>query len=268
MTQRIITGIILILLVILGVLLTPPPVFIILSLIVLISLGGWEWAHLVSYQEIEQGIFTSALVFVALAAYYFIEYKWLIITLGILAWVIILLLLASYKKGSSRYKENKWILRQLAYLVLIPAWLSLVTLHQEDPELVLYLIFLIAIADSGAYFTGKAFGKHKLAPELSPGKTKEGAFGGLLLATLWAICGAIYFELASSFWPYFIILSMLVAALSVTGDLFESLIKREAGEKDSGTILPGHGGILDRVDGLLAALPLFTLGIYLASTKL
>ncbi|HIP95232.1 MAG TPA: phosphatidate cytidylyltransferase, partial [Leucothrix sp.] len=133
---------------------------------------------------------------------------------------------------------------------------------QFYPLLVLYLVFLIAIADSGAYFSGKAFGKTKLAPELSPGKTREGMFGGLAGATIWSILGAAYFGLPTAGWLFFILLSMAVALFSVAGDLFESLIKREAGQKDSGSILPGHGGILDRIDGLLAALPLFTLGVF------
>jgi phosphatidate cytidylyltransferase len=120
----------------------------------------------------------------------------------------------------------------------------------------------VAITDSGAYFTGKAFGRNKLAPELSPGKTREGMFGGVAGAVVWSILGAWFFDLPATDWLYFILLSLVVAFMSVSGDLFESLIKREAGMKDSGDILPGHGGILDRVDGLIATLPIFTLGIF------
>lgn len=154
------------------------------------------------------------------------------------------------------------MLRLAAFLVLVPAWIALITLHQHHPLLVLYLIFLVAITDSGAYFTGKALGKSKLAPELSPGKTREGMFGGVAGAVVWSILGAWFFDLPANEWLYFILLSLVVAFISVSGDLFESLIKREAGQKDSGNILPGHGGILDRVDGLIATLPLFTLGIF------
>jgi len=143
----------------------------------------------------------------------------------------------------------------------------LITLHQHHPLLVLYLIFLVAITDSGAYFTGKAFGKNKLAPELSPGKTREGMFGGVVGAVVWSVLSAWFFGLSSTDFFYFILLSLAVAFMSVAGDLFESLIKREAGQKDSGNILPGHGGILDRVDGLIATLPLFTLGIFWGAVR-
>ena len=102
-----------------------------------------------------------------------------------------------------------------------------------------------------------------LAPELSPGKTKEGFKGGLFGAGLWALLASFYFDLSFNNAIVFILLSLLVATISVAGDLYESLLKREAGEKDSGTLLPGHGGILDRIDGLLAALPVFTLGLLL-----
>jgi phosphatidate cytidylyltransferase len=149
-----------------------------------------------------------------------------------------------------------------AFFVLVPAWVAIITLHQHHPQLVLYLILLVASADTGAYFAGKAFGKNKLAPELSPGKTKEGMLGGLMGALVLSVFVAWYFALPAQDWFYFIALSVAVALISVAGDLFESLIKREAGQKDSGNILPGHGGILDRIDGLLAALPLFTLGIF------
>jgi phosphatidate cytidylyltransferase len=165
------------------------------------------------------------------------------------------------------YKRNQgvahqtWLLPLSAFLVLIPAWLALLELHSKTPALVLYLIFLVAIADSGAYFAGKVMGITKLAPELSPGKTKEGFKGGLFGAGFWALLASFYFGLSLGDALVFILLSLLVAAISVGGDLYESLLKREAGEKDSGTLLPGHGGILDRIDGLLAALPVFTLGL-------
>ena len=181
--------------------------------------------------------------------------------IGVIWWASVLILLAIYEQGTTLYKENKWLLRVAAFFVLISAWVALITLHQQHQSLVIYLIALVAMADTGAYFSGKAFGKNKLAPELSPGKTREGMFGGLLGATILSIFGAWYFALPLQDWTYFIFLSMAVAIMSVAGDLFESLMKREVGQKDSGNILPGHGGMLDRVDGLLAALPIFTMGI-------
>ncbi len=260
--QRLVTGVILVGGVIVGVLLLPNLWFSVAALIVFISLAGWEWGRLVGFAEFDRGLYVAGLLLVAVIAYWWGDVRWGVIVLGVLAWIGALLLLALYERGSGFYQQQPWILRVAAFLILIPAWFALITLHQYYPWLVLYLIFLVAIADSGAYFSGKAFGKNKLAPQLSPGKTREGALGGLLGVALWSILGSLFFGLSASDAFYFIMLSILVGVMSISGDLFESLVKREAGMKDSGNILPGHGGILDRIDGLLASLPLFVLGVF------
>jgi phosphatidate cytidylyltransferase len=261
--QRVVTGVILIIAVLLGVTLLPNSVFSIDVLIAFGSLGGWEWARMVGFEEDKsRGLFVLSLLVFCLIPIVWHDTRWFFIVAGVVFWAIALVLLATYEQGIALYKENKWILRLAAFFVLIPAWSALVTLHAHQPALVLYLIFLVAITDSGAYFSGKRVGKTKLAPELSPGKTREGVYGGVTGAFIWSILGAIYLGVSGADWFYFIFLSVAVAFLSVAGDLFESLIKREAGQKDSGNILPGHGGILDRVDGLIATLPLFTLGIF------
>ncbi|HIP81530.1 MAG TPA: phosphatidate cytidylyltransferase [Leucothrix mucor] len=267
--QRIVTGVILIIAVLFGVLSLSPSWFAVITLIVFVSLGGWEWGRLVDFDDFSRGVFVAGLLAVAFIAYWWVDdSRWVVITAGVLGWVVALVLLSRYKQGTEFYKQNKWILRLAGFFVLLPAWVALITLHATNPLLVLYLIFLVAIADSGAYFTGKAFGKNKLAPELSPGKTREGALGGLAGAFVWSILGAWFFNVTGTDWISFIVLSVASGMLSVSGDLFESLIKREAGMKDSGNILPGHGGILDRVDGLIAVLPLFTLGVFLTAIKI
>ena len=266
--QRVITGVVLIIAVLLGVLLLPNHLFAVASLIVFVSVGGWEWGKLVSLNSYTRSLFVVSLLGVALLAYLIKDLRWAFIVAGVIWWAIVLVLLATYEQGTDLYRDRKWLLRIAAFLVLIPAWIALVTLHQHHPLLVLYLIFLVAITDSGAYFTGKAYGKNKLAPELSPGKTREGMFGGVAGAVAWSILGAFYFYLPATDFLYFILLSLVVAFMSVSGDLFESLIKREAGQKDSGSILPGHGGILDRVDGLIATLPLFALGIFWGAVQI
>jgi len=266
--QRVITGVVLIIAVLLGVLLLPNHLFAVASLIVFVSVGGWEWGKLVSLNSYTRSLFVVSLLGVALLAYLIKDLRWAFIVAGVIWWAIVLVLLATYEQGTDLYRDRKWLLRIAAFLVLIPAWIALVTLHQHHPLLVLYLIFLVAITDSGAYFTGKAYGKNKLAPELSPGKTREGMFGGVAGAVAWSILGAFYFDLPATDFLYFILLSLVVAFMSVSGDLFESLIKREAGQKDSGSILPGHGGILDRVDGLIATLPLFALGIFWGAVQI
>jgi phosphatidate cytidylyltransferase len=124
--------------------------------------------------------------------------------------------------------------------------------------LLLYLLVLIAAADVGAYFGGRLFGRHKLAPQVSPGKTWEGFVAGVVAAACVAVAGAIIFDMP--FWPW-LVLCLLVAVVSVIGDLTESMFKRHVGLKDSGRLLPGHGGLLDRIDSLTAAAPTFLLGL-------
>ncbi|MFL6548689.1 MAG: phosphatidate cytidylyltransferase [Povalibacter sp.] len=143
-------------------------------------------------------------------------------------------------------------------LVLVPAWLALVRLHALASQLLLFLVLLVVAADVGAYFGGRRFGKHKLAPRVSPGKTWEGVYGGLVAAILLAIVGVFWFHVSA---PAFVALCAVVVIASVVGDLTESLFKRHAGLKDSGSLLPGHGGVLDRVDSVTAAAPVFLLGL-------
>jgi len=145
----------------------------------------------------------------------------------------------------------------LGVIILIPTHLGMVALRNISPDLLLIIVAVVVIADSAAYFSGRRFGKHKLAPAISPGKTWEGAIGAWLSITVYAIL--LYFfaseiirlqclpQLLALFWALF--------GLSVLGDLFESTLKRQAGIKDSGNLLPGHGGILDRIDSLTAVLP-------------
>lgn len=150
-----------------------------------------------------------------------------------------------------------------ALLIIIPTWLALVILHEQSPWLVLHVFCLVWIADVGAYFSGKRFGRHKLAPMISPGKTWEGVWG--------AITALVIYALTVSFWVIeendsrvlFIVASIIAGSLSVYGDLLESVFKRVTGMKDSGTVLPGHGGAMDRLDSITAAAPIFAVGYVL-----
>jgi phosphatidate cytidylyltransferase len=155
----------------------------------------------------------------------------------------------------------------VGFLVLVPAGLGLahlVALQPHGQVLVLYLLVLIAAADVGAYFGGRTFGRLKLAPHVSPGKTWEGFAAGMLAAGAVGAAGALLFEVP--FWPW-LLLCELVALVSVVGDLTESMFKRHVGLKDSGSLLPGHGGVLDRIDSLTAAAPTFLLGLMALGLK-
>ena len=235
--------------------------FALATLAIVVSVGGMEWANLVSLKSFKQSLYVVGMLFLAYCAYNSHTLSWFFVTLGFLWWFINLIMLARYKQGNSYYANNPLMLRFSGYFVILSAWSAAIILHAQSPYLILFLVLLVAAADSGAYFSGKAFGKNKLVPQISPGKTREGLFGGLLASLVIAVIGATFIEFNEGGFSNFIILSFFVALMSVAGDLFISLMKREAGEKDSGSILPGHGGILDRVDGLIATLPLFALGV-------
>jgi len=144
-------------------------------------------------------------------------------------------------------------------LVLVPLFTALVLLFRDGPQYLLFVLLIVWAADAGAYFAGKRFGRVKLAPSISPGKTWEGVIGGLLLVIVLAAVAGNWANVSIAVLLPF---CLAVAALSIVGDLTVSMFKRTAGVKDSGTLFPGHGGVLDRVDSVAAAAPLFTLGVH------
>ena len=144
-------------------------------------------------------------------------------------------------------------------VALPAAWLALVHVAKaaDGPGLLIWLLAAAAAADVGAYFAGQRFGRRKLASQVSPGKTWEGAVGGAVAILAWGIVGAVYFDTPAPSWPGWLVLVAVLFVASVTGDLFESAFKRARGVKDSGGLLPGHGGVLDRVDSVIATAPVF-----------
>ncbi|MGM0412063.1 MAG: phosphatidate cytidylyltransferase [Pseudomonadota bacterium] len=174
-------------------------------------------------------------------------------------WLGVLGLVIAHPRGEGVWRHP--LGRAAGLLAIIPAWFSLVHLHglADGPWWVLVLMFTIWGADTGAYFAGRALGRHRLAPSVSPGKTWEGAIGGLALALLAGSGVALAAGLTIP--AGFSLVAAITVVASVVGDLGESLLKRAADRKDSGTLFPGHGGVLDRVDSLLAATPVFVLGL-------
>ena len=262
--QRLVTGVVLVVAFLAAVLLLDNAWFTGVALAVF-TIGAWEWAQLAgqrhwSMRLVFAAVFAGLCAFVALRAGP--EARMLLVGIGAAWWLVVLVVLALYHRGVGQRPGWRYLLTVAAFLTLLPAWLAVSGLHAVGWEWILFVVGIVAVADTGAYFTGRAFGKNKLAPELSPGKTREGVFGGLVGVALWALFGAWWLNLDPGMWVYFIGLCLVVALLSVAGDLFESLIKREAGAKDSGRILPGHGGILDRIDSLTAAAPVFAIGLH------
>ncbi len=267
--QRIITAAIILPIVLVAILTLRNGYFILFASIPILLIGGWEWARLIMLKDYRlRGRYVIGLVLVAAVAYFLNSFTFpVIMIISLLWWVAAIALLVTYKRESTFFMHRPWVFAIAGFIVLISAWWFLGKLHEFNPLWVLYLIMLTVIADTGAYFSGKAFGKHKLSPELSPGKTVEGAIGGLLGVLIWSGLAIGYFNVPTNYGFYFVLLSLLTAVLSIAGDLFISMMKRESGYKDSGTILPGHGGILDRVDSQLAALPVFTIGLVWAGLQ-
>ena len=170
-------------------------------------------------------------------------------------WLGALVLVLVYPRGRSLYTRS-WLIGLVGQLLMVGAWSSLVTIRQmpEGDYWLLWLLVLTTATDVGAFFSGRRFGRRKLAPALSPGKTWEGALGGMTLAS--SICLAGLFVFSS--WSIFnaVILTFGLIVMAIFGDLFESLLKRATGLKDSGGLLPGHGGVLDRIDSIIAVAPL------------
>lgn len=152
-------------------------------------------------------------------------------------------------------------------IVVVPAGLSIVSMHYVSPGIVLMLLGVVWIADTAAYFSGRAFGRHKLAPSISPGKTWEGVAGAVAATLVYAaLCAWLWPPLAGAVeelgWLPYLVLGGLLCVVSIEGDLFESSVKRHAGAKDSGNLLPGHGGVLDRIDSITSTLPMAALIFY------
>lgn len=260
--QRVITGLVLIILIFAGVVFLPSALFGLFSMLFIVGLGAWEWAGLTGCYLPEKRMMGTLMILAASVPLVFIAFPTaMVLWVSIPVWAGALYALWTYEQKAGFYKQHFVKMRILGIFVLLPAWFALFKLHAMDFRFVLYLILLVALADTAAYFTGRKFGKTKLAPALSPGKSREGLSGAVLATAVWAAIGLTWLPIPAGKGGYFMVLSMVVVLMSVAGDLFESLLKREAGVKDSGTILPGHGGILDRVDSMLAAAPLFTLGL-------
>ena len=261
---RMLTAVILAPLVILGVLYLSTPIFA-AGLAVVLLLGTWEWSRIVGVQRrrLRTAVVLMNALLIALCWYFLAHTNYLYVAeIGAFWWCLAFLWLKRVTFAQTKTLANAELKVFVCSLLMLPAWCAAVLLHESEhgARWTLFLFALIWCADIGAYFTGRKFGHKKLAPQISPGKTREGVYGALAASALFALGFGLW--TGKSVPDAFLLmgLSLLTVVFSIIGDLFESLMKRHANVKDSGTLLPGHGGVLDRIDSLLAALPAFVAG--------
>ncbi|MEO8224787.1 MAG: phosphatidate cytidylyltransferase [Gammaproteobacteria bacterium] len=227
---------------------------------IVMVLGGWEWSAFAGCRSTPGRVAYATGIAAALLTAGILVPD--VLPLSVVMWGALLWWLVAFLwvlRYPTRVPAS--VARLAGFLVLVPAWLALVAVvgvPGRGPALVLFALCIVFAADIGAYFAGHRFGRVKLAPQVSPGKTWEGLIGGVVLAALTAAGGGTLLGL-----PLGVIvpLGLGVATLSVVGDLTESMFKRSVGAKDSGHLIPGHGGILDRLDSVTAAMPLFALAL-------
>lgn len=234
---------------------------------VVLLLGAFEWLRLAGIagacvRALYLGTLGLALVLLAGPLDDPALGLWLV-GLAVVWWLGVAVLLARVRPPEPRADRPDPVAALAALPVLVPAWAGVLLLHRSSetgPETVLFLLALIWVSDSAAFFVGRRWGRAKLAPQLSPGKTREGLYGALAGSSLCAAFLAWWAPVPGIGACSALVLCWGATLASVVGDLFESLLKRRCGLKDSGTLLPGHGGVLDRIDSLTAAAPVFTWG--------
>ena len=260
---------------ILSVLFVPTPVLAALSAVVFLA-ALWEWLKLAEVDDTLARtilLLCNAAVMAALVwgsrsaqggSFALLQ---LVVLLGVGWWLLAMLWMKHYHFASDHDSHARAFKLLAGTLAVIPAWCALGLIHAGQPnghKWLLLALFLVWAADSGAYFAGRYFGgrffKRRLAPRISPNKTIEGLLGGVALALAVAVVGALLIGATVEQLPAIAVVALATVLFSVVGDLFESLLKRHVGAKDSGDLIPGHGGVLDRVDSVLAALPVFALG--------
>ncbi|MEA3639416.1 MAG: phosphatidate cytidylyltransferase [Lamprobacter sp.] len=261
---RVLTAGLLAPLVMVGVLLLPTG-WVALLMALFVAMGAWEWSGLAGFEARQARLGYVVLTLLCLLFLWLAAVNALGVVMVALAalWWLLLSVRLGLIERIDQPRQVEPMLLLLGALVLVAPWLALVLLHGlpgDGPGITLGLLMLIWIADSAAYFGGRHFGGAKLSVLLSPGKTRAGVYTGLAAAALWGALIAALLGLSAFKTLLIVLICVVTAVMSVVGDLFESLLKRRRGIKDAGSLLPGHGGMLDRIDSLTAAAPIFALG--------
>lgn len=260
--QRVFTGSVLAAVFLALLFLAPPLVFTVFVTLVF-AIAAWEWAGLCELTRFAHRVgYAVVVIACGIAVWYAVHREWmdLLSVLGLagLWWAVALLWVQGYPSSSVLWRPAA-IRLLMGVLVLLPALVAVYELQTRPAGayLILAVVIIVAAADSGAYFVGKALGKHKLAPRVSPGKSWEGVFGGAALVAVLAVLYSVVTARVPI--PLALAIALPASMVSVLGDLLESMLKRFSGVKDSSRLLPGHGGVLDRIDGLVASIPIFSL---------
>src|SRR5574337_181954 len=271
--QRVITALVLAPLLLALIFLTKASVFAtLLGLIFL--LGMWEWTRMAGvrgYPLRVACLLAYAILFALLWPVCKTSWWWLPVLAGLLWWLLALAWLAHHRFGAEPTPGHAVIKLLAGALVVVPAWCAVVVMHGDMAKpntgrgewWVVFFACIVFAADIGAYSAGRRWGRTKLAPAISPGKTREGVYGALVWSGAVGLVGGAMLHVPADRLPAIVALALLTVLFSIVGDLFESLIKRHAGVKDSGAMFPGHGGVFDRMDSLVAALPVFVLGKFI-----
>jgi len=260
---RVLTALVLSVILLAGLFLLPPR-WTVLAFGAAFTQGAWEWGGFGALRSFAlRGLYTAGVAVLLFAGWRWSREPAHLLLLLVAACLWWLIALAWLSLAPARHHPLLALVCGLP--VLVPAFVALARLQvsahgvAHGPQAVLWLVLLVIAADIGAYFAGRGLGRRKLAPRVSPGKTVEGALGGLLAVLLVAGLGAPHFGLAP---PAVMVFGCAVGIFSIVGDLTESMFKRASGLKDSGALLPGHGGLLDRIDSVTAAAPLYALGLF------
>lgn len=272
--QRILTALVLIPLVLWGIISLSDNYFAIVLAVISI-LGAREWATMArlpaSLHYIYVFFFAVVLYGCWLASKQINEFDVKLLYVACIWWIYALVMLAQYNKGNVQILFNPVIRSVIGLLILIPTFVALLILRNGSDDgatLVIYLLVLIWLADSAAYFSGRKWGKTKLLPNVSPGKTWQGVYGALAASVSFSFVFAYYAaDIIHQQYIAFIATSLITIVFSIHGDLVESMFKRQVNIKDSSHILPGHGGVLDRIDSLTSASPVFVTCLFLFGVK-
>ncbi|MCH8079182.1 MAG: phosphatidate cytidylyltransferase [Proteobacteria bacterium] len=264
--QRVITAMIFAGLVISAVIFLPT-MLLAFVLAIIICVAAWEWAACAGFDASSYKIsYVSVILLCLVACLKFMDNQWIILIVycGFVWWLIAVFLVIRYQMNKNVNLSSRLLKAMIGGVILVPSWLSLILIHAKTSgvALVLFLFFLIWFADSAAYFSGRKFGSKKLASNVSPGKSWEGVYGALSISLLVGVSYVLYSEMQFTYAILFLVLVVLTVSFSILGDLVESMFKRMAGIKDSSHILPGHGGVLDRIDSLTSAAPVFLAGLW------